>query len=64
MIPILISDAEFAERMKARKEGTLDEWKAKEIEGMPENYKTYISENKERFNKLKNKPNWLNIKKK
>ena len=64
MIPILISDVEFAERIKARKEGTLDKWKANEIKSMPENYRLYVQKNKERLDKLKNKPSWLSIKNK
>jgi len=59
MIPILLTEEEFASRVKARKEGTLDEWKADEIKDMPDNYKKYVDENKARFGKLKNKPSWL-----
>lgn len=59
MIPILISDAEFAERMKARKEGTLDEWKVKQTTDMPSNFKKYVNDNRERLSRLKTKPSWL-----
>jgi len=59
MIPILLTDEEFASRVKARKEGKLNEWKVDEIKNMPDNYKKYVNENKARFGKLKNKPSWL-----
>lgn len=59
MIPILLTEKEFASRVKARKEGKLNKWKADEIKDMPEKYKKYIKENKDRLDKLKNKPNWL-----
>ena len=59
MIPILLTEKEFASRVKARKDGNLNEWKADEIKDMPENYNKYIKENKDRLDKLKNKPSWL-----
>ena len=59
MIPILISQSEFEARIKARKEGTLDKWKVDEIKDMPDNYKKYVNDNRERLSRLKTKPNWL-----
>ena len=59
MIPILLTDEEFASRVKARKEGTLDEWKVKQTTDMPSNYKKYVNDNRERLSRLKTKPNWL-----
>ena len=59
MIPILLTEKEFASRVKARKDGKLNEWKADEIKDMPEKYNKYIKENKDRLDKLKNKPSWL-----
>jgi len=59
MIPILLTEEEFASRVKARKEGSLDKWKVKQTTDMPSNYKKYVNENKARFGKLKNKPSWL-----
>ena len=37
--PILLTDEEFASRVKARKEGKLNEWKVDEIKNIPDNYK-------------------------
>ena len=59
MIPILLTDEEFASRVKARKEGTLDEWKVKQTTDMPSNYKKYVNDNRERLSRLKTKQNWL-----
>jgi hypothetical protein len=59
MIPILLTEEEFASRVKARKEGRLNEWNADEISEMPDNYKKYINDNKERLSRLKTKPSWL-----
>lgn len=59
MIPILLTDEEFASRVKARKEGKLNEWKVDEIKNMPDNYKKYVNDNRERLSRLKIKPNWL-----
>ena len=46
MIPILLTDAEFAARVKARKDGTLDQWNVKNIDDMPENYKQHVNKKK------------------
>lgn len=59
MIPILLTEEEFASRVKARKEGKLNEWKVKQTTDMPSNYKKYVNDNRERLSRLKTKLNWL-----
>jgi hypothetical protein len=60
MIPITISNEEFGERVKARKEGKLDEWKPKGVvRDVPEKFKEWVEANKDRIAKAKSLPYFL-----
>lgn len=48
-IPIYISDDDFLNRIRARKEGKLDQWKPKGIEDVPAKFKDWLGKNKDRF---------------
>lgn len=48
-IPIYISDDDFLNRIRARKEGKLDQWKPKGIEDVPPKFKDWLGKNKDRF---------------
>lgn len=47
--PIFITDNDFLNRIKARKEGKLDTWKPKQIEQLPSQFKNWYSNNSKRF---------------
>lgn len=60
MIPILISDAEFAARQKARAAGKLDEWEPKKkITSPPKEFFDWINQNRERAKGWENMPNFV-----
>jgi hypothetical protein len=60
MIPIFISDAEFAARAKARAAGKLDEWKPKEtITQPPKAFFDWVENNRERAKGWGNMPHFI-----
>ena len=60
MVPIFISDADFAARAKARTAGKLDEWKPKgTITTPPKTFLDWIDKNRERLERSKHIPSWI-----
>ena len=64
MVPILISEADFRARIRARKEGTLDSWKPRDRESrlvvsLPRQVQQFMSEAGERLARLKALPEWV-----
>lgn len=60
MIPILVSDSDFASRMKALAEGKLNDWKASNTTTeMPKNFNDWVSENKDRIKDAKTVPYFI-----
>lgn len=47
--PIFITDNDFLNRIKARKEGKLDSWKPKQVEHLPNQFKNWYVNNSKRF---------------
>jgi hypothetical protein len=59
MVPILISDAEFTARAKARAGGKLDEWKPKTVTEPPKAFFDWVEKNRERLERGKHTPYWI-----
>lgn len=60
MVPILVSDADFAARAKARAAGKLDEWKPKRtVTTPPKAFLDWIEKNRERLERSKHTPFWI-----
>lgn len=60
MVPILISDADFTARAKARAARKLDEWKPKEtVTTPPKTFLDWIDKNRERLERSKHIPFWI-----
>ena len=60
MIAIQITREEWAERVKARAEGKLDEWKPKNpISEMPEAFKKWVTDNTKRLSAARHTPYWI-----
>jgi hypothetical protein len=60
MVPIMISSEEFGERVKARKDGTLDEWRPKnEIKEPPAALNEWVKKNETRIAEAKQLPYWM-----
>lgn len=60
MVPILVSDADFAARAKARAAGKLDEWKPKgTVTTPPKAFLDWIEKNRERLERGKHTPFWI-----
>lgn len=60
MIAIMISREEWAERVKARAEGNLEEWKPKNpVTEMPEAFNKWVKDNTGRIDGAKHIPYWI-----
>jgi hypothetical protein len=60
MIAIMITREEWAERVKARAEGKLDEWKpTNPVNDVPDGFKNWITNNAKRINSGKHTPWWI-----
>lgn len=59
MVPILISDAEFTARAKARAAGKLDEWKPKTVTEPPKAFFDWAEKNRERLERGEHTPYWI-----
>lgn len=60
MIAIMISREEWAERVKARAEGNLEEWKPKNpVTEMPEAFNKWVKDNTGRIEAGKHTPYWI-----
>jgi hypothetical protein len=47
--PVYISDNDFLNRIKARKEGKLESWNPNQVDELPKAFKTWLSNNQDRF---------------
>lgn len=59
MVPVLISDAEFTARAKARAAGKLGEWKPKTITEPPKAFLDWVAKNRERLERGKHTLFWI-----
>jgi len=60
MIAIMITREEWAERVKARAEGKLQEWKPKNpVSDMPEAFNKWIKDNTKRIDGARHTPYWI-----
>jgi len=64
MVPILITEADFRARIKARKNGTLDKWKptdwqSRPVKALPLQMHKWYNANKERLTRAKALPEWI-----
>lgn len=64
MIPVLITEADFKERIKARKNGTLAEWKprdwqSRQVKALPRQAREWATENAERISNARSLPDWV-----
>lgn len=64
MIPILITEADFRARIKARKNGTLESWKPRDhesrpVKSLPYQTRRWVSENRQRLQSAKALPDWV-----
>jgi hypothetical protein len=60
MIAIMISKDEWAERVKARAEGRLEEWKPENpVTHLPDGFKNWISKNTDRINNARHVPYFI-----
>lgn len=64
MIPVLITEADFKERIKARKNGTLAEWKprdwqSRQVKALPRQAREWATENAERISSARSLPDWV-----
>lgn len=59
MIPILVSENDFRARIRARKEGKLASWSAKQVTKMPKGFTDWVEDNKERLASAGSVPYWV-----
>lgn len=64
MLPILITEADFRARIKARKNGKLDSWKPQDwqsrpVKSLPQQLHKWMSDNKQRLDRAKALPEWV-----
>lgn len=59
MIPILVSKNDFRARIRARKEGKLASWSAKQVTKMPKGFTDWVEDNKERLASAGSVPYWV-----
>lgn len=64
MVPILITEADFKERIKARKNGTLAGWKPRDwqsrpVKSLPSQAREWATENAKRIASRKSLPEWV-----